>query len=170
MTPDERPDDLDADTGDRTDDAEDAIVFAQLREALRPVPGAGSVAELARAAYTFRTMEAELAALVTGDDDAGQLGESAGALARFRGEPRVLVFRAADGWMEIEHVDGDLVGQVVPACVCDLVVESADGNSSGCTIDELGCFIVSLPSTGPVRLRLTGQNIATVVTDWVVFR
>ena len=106
----------------------DEVVLERLREAMASVPGAGSVAALAKAAFAFRTMEAELAELESVDPETVAQGDLVGA-ERFRGEPRVLVFRTgpqqteqteqtedggslgdarSPGWIEVEHVDGEL--------------------------------------------------------------
>ena len=167
----------------------DEVVLERLREAMASVPGAGSVAALAKAAFAFRTMEAELAELESVDPETVAQGDLVGA-ERFRGEPRVLVFRTgpqqteqteqtedggslgdarSPGWIEVEHVDGELVGQLTPPAEVDLVVETPDGTSTSTAVDELGCFIVALPAPGPVRLRLEGAGLR-IVTDWVVIR
>lgn len=148
--------------GERDDDR----MLERLREALASAPGSESVAEFAKAAFTFRTMDAELAAL----DDAELVASGVEVgVGRLRGEPRILTFRAGERWIEVEHIDGDLVGQVTPAATADLVVEGADGSCARTALDELGCFIVTLPTKAPVRLRLQGAGVQ-VDTEWAVFR
>jgi hypothetical protein len=127
------------------------------------------VVDAARQAWTWRTIDAELAELAhdsTMDDD---------ALAGVRGAAtlRALSFAAGSLFIEVEvSEDGDrrgLVGQVMPPPDADpsVVVEGADGRPSvALPIDELGRFAVDRLAPGLVRLRVAGSG-AELVTEWV---
>jgi hypothetical protein len=127
------------------------------------------VVEAAREAWTWRTVDAELAALLhdsTVDD---------GALAGVRGPGtvRALSFGAGDHMIEVEiGEDGDrrrLVGQVMPAPALGertIVVDRIDGPSLELELDELGRFGVDRLPPGLVRLRTMGVD-GRVVTEWV---
>jgi hypothetical protein len=127
------------------------------------------VVEAAREAWTWRTVDAELAALLhdsTVDD---------GALAGVRGAGtvRALSFGAGDHMIEVEiGEDGDrrrLVGQVMPAPALGertIVVDRIDGPSLELELDELGRFGADRLPPGLVRLRTMGVD-GRVVTEWV---
>ena len=67
--------------------------------------------------------------------------------------------------MELEVVDGDIVGQVAPPASGALVLEAADGHRTQVVADELGCFSTSSKG-GLLRLHVPTEA-GVVVTDWV---
>ena len=140
-----------------------------LRGALReddPVPD--EVVRAAKAAWTWRTIDAELAALTYDsalDDE---------ALAGVRGvaTARSLSFGDGELLIEIELTDaGDderlqLVGQIAPAVPATVAVERVDGRAAVSTgTDDLGRFHADGVARGVVRLRVEGSR-GTLVTDW----
>jgi hypothetical protein len=118
----------------------------------------------ARAAWTWRTIDAELAALVhdsTLDDQ---------ELAGVRGAAtvRALSFTVGEHFLELEVAeDGDrrsIVGQVMPA-QAGLILEGADGRPpTELAVDALGRFSATRLAPGLVRLRAAD---GALVTEWV---
>jgi hypothetical protein len=135
--------------------ADDDALLAQLRHVvgrLDPVPEAVQIA--ARAAIEWRTLDAELAALV--HDSAVE----AAALA-IRGAataPRALTFEAGDLTIEVEADVVDeagamcLVGQLLPPQAADVAVRHGD-EVIAVRADERGRFVAHGVARGPVSLR-----------------
>jgi hypothetical protein len=127
------------------------------------------VAEAARATWTWRTVDAELAALL--HDSTADEGALAGV--RGAGTVRALSFGAGDHMIEVEiSEDGDrrrLVGQVMPAPAPGeriIVVDRVDGPSLELELDELGRFGADRLPAGLIRLRTMDAD-GRVVTEWV---
>jgi hypothetical protein len=127
------------------------------------------VVEAAREAWTWRTVDAELAALL--HDSMADVDALAGV--RGAGTVRALSFGAGDHMIEVEiSEDGDrrrLVGQVMPppaTGVRSIVLDRIDGGVLELDLDELGRFEADRLPAGLVRLRTTGAE-GRVVTEWV---
>jgi hypothetical protein len=134
-----------------------------------PVPA--EVVAGAKAAWTWRTIDAELAALSYDSllDDR--------ALAGVRGTDtlRALSFEASGLLIEIEVADdGDrrsLTGQLVPGPpggAGELSIEWVDGRPPvSMAVDHVGRFAADRVPGGVVRLRLGPADGPTTVTAWV---
>lgn len=137
------------------------VLGRALRQA-DPVPD--RVKEAALAAFSWRTIDAELAALVY---DSGMELTSG---ARSDEVARQLTFAAGD--LEIEVMvapDGEqLLGQLVPPQVATVSL-TRDGEVLETTSDALGRFRFDLSASGPVRLSVPqGAGQPPVETEWVV--
>jgi hypothetical protein len=144
------------------DDAGLERALAEAVLAARAVPPQFRVA--ARAAYDWRTRDAELAALardratVPGTRRTGR--EDVPAL-------RDLTFVAGDLTMEIELGGERLLGQVVPRGPGRVQLQTMDGDRASAEIDALGCFVLRPAPRGCFRLHLRTAAGARVVTAWV---
>jgi hypothetical protein len=151
-------------------DAADRELLAQVREMLDetdPVPE--FLLDTARATYTWRTIDAELAEL-TGDS----LLE--GAAVRSTRAPRLLTFTAEAATLVVEvaeHVRGAslgrrLLGQILSPRPAEVEVRHADGTVS-VTADEFGRFRAEAVPPGPISLacRFGGALKPQLVTSWV---
>ena len=143
---------------------EDEDLLDELRAAVR---GAGTptaaMADAARAAFAWRTVDAELAALTSDslvDETAGVRGSSAG--------PRDLVFEGRGATVEVARDEDCLVGQLVPAGPGQVSLLRPDGEVERTDVDEFGRFRFERPVTGPTRLRCTTPS-GVGVTEWVRF-
>ena len=136
---------------------------------LDPVPEA--VVEAARAAFTWRTIDEELAALAF---DSATDAELAGV--RSTGGARALTFEAGDVVIDVEvRADAGVrtvLGQVVgPEGAAPALELQTPARSVALPVDELGRFLRAAVPAGPVRLRCTfapSQSLRPVTTEWVV--
>jgi hypothetical protein len=136
---------------------EDAALLAELGAAVRDADAVPHRFRRAgRAAYGWRTVDAELAELETAAPEA--VGTRAAA-----DEPRVLRFRAGDVLIEVELTADAVQGQVVPPRAARITLETATGTSETTALDEVGWFLFGAPPAGPFRLRL---DPPAVVTSW----
>jgi len=132
--------------------------------AVDPVPG--PVLDAARVAFTWRTVDEELAALVA--DSAATLGLTAGVRSA-PGGPRLLTFEAPSLAIEVE-VDEEggrrLLGQLVPPQPGEVEVLTPDGAVVAVIADPLGRFLAEDVPAGPLRLVVTGPGGLRVATSW----
>lgn len=146
--------------------AEDFGLLSDLSEmfdALDPVPPAA--VQAGYAAFTWRTVEAELAELC--EDSLLGTGGSVG----IRGsDTRLLTFEAPSVNVVVEVTDvGDrrrLVGQVVPVNAGELRIEHPAG-AIVVAVDDHGLFSADAVPCGPARFALTVPGGGSVVTSWV---
>lgn len=148
--------------------SDDDALLAALREARQraeDVPPEFVAA--ARAVFTWRTVDAELAALVHDSAlEAGQAvrgddvpGEEPAAL-------RTLTFTTSQLTLEVEVTDGALLGQVVPTGPGELELRELRGPVSVARIDEDGCFVVRPVPTGTFRLHVRAVGGTSALTGW----
>jgi hypothetical protein len=137
---------------------------------VEPIPP-GTV-EAGRAAFAWRTIDAELAALVHDslvDTSAAGLRGGEELLLSFESDHMLIEVRVVRGGADRELVgqvaaSGEPSFRVVPAM---LTVEHPGGDLS-VQSDEYGRFTVGGVAPGPVRLRCRPpQPAPQVVTDWV---
>lgn len=150
---------------ERDDDA----LLVELGEVLRmnDQPPA-DVIDTAKELFTWRTVDAELAALTFDsllDDEPAAVRSTAVA-------PRVLTFETDDVTVELEVEERPsgrrLLGQLVPAGAA-AVVFTAGGRRAEATADELGSFVVLLPDRpGHVVLTVTPHGARAVSVVAVV--
>jgi hypothetical protein len=128
------------------------------------------VVDAAKAAFTWRTIDAELAEL-TYDSFV-----DADALVGVRGGdgPRQLSFERGELSLELEVVEVGglrrLTGQVVSGPLAELSLQqSAADGSMAVPTDHLGRFHLDAVAAGPARFlfRLAGDVRTDVLTDWV---
>ena len=121
------------------------------------------VVTAAKAAFAWRNVDEELAALVY--DSADETAQLAGVRG---GSARQLTFSADGLTIELE-VGGSargVVGQLVPAQAASIEVRHEAG-SSFVASDDLGRFGIERVPDGPVSLRLRAAGGGRIATDWV---
>jgi hypothetical protein len=147
-------------------DQPDLVMLAQLQECSETfgvsVPDA--VHQAALAAFSWRSIDEELAALLSDSADSDRL---VGARATLTGM-RLLEFVSRDGQItlglsESGLMTGTLTGYSGPQA--ELV--SAQGHRVELLVDEFGEFLCAEIPTGPVRLELRSPT-ARIVTDWIL--
>jgi hypothetical protein len=120
------------------------------------------------AAYTFRTLDAELAVLAF--DSAADGNEQ---LVRSESPARMLSFETADLTIEVEIIPQGgtihLVGQILPPTTVQIDVLQPESVITG-TTDGLGRFSLILRAPGPFQLSLphAGARGGAAVTEWIL--
>jgi hypothetical protein len=141
---------------------EDQRLLQDLRAAARwagsPTP---KMVAAARAAYSWRTVDAELAAL-THDS----LTDPATLVRGGSAAPRTLVFSSESMSVELEQTGQGLVGQLVPPTDGEVTLQGPSGELGQASVDELGCFCFDRTPHGTVRLHCRTSS-GVVVTHWV---
>jgi hypothetical protein len=145
----------------------DATTEAELRalfSRVDPVPPL--VDEAARGAFTWRTVDAELAELMRDSADAAS-EEEVGQLVRGGHGPRQLSFESPRLGIELEVVSTGpssrrLDGQLLPPGTATVTVERPGEDGLSVQADELGRFSLDGLRSGVVRLHvaLRGAQIA----------
>ena len=149
----------------------DDELLQTVREAVRDAPTVPTrLIQAARAAYAWRTLDTELAALAY---DSALLTPSAlpltsqPALREDEALLRYLTFVATDLTVEMEVDDAKLLGQVVPPRPGQLEVWTAESTGRCIAIDALGCFCVSPLPARPFRLHVRTADGIRVRTAWI---
>jgi hypothetical protein len=143
---------------------DDDLLLAELRGALHeagPVPE--EIVTAAKAVYTMRTLDEELARL---SYDSRNDPELAGA---FRAEPmavRSLVFGIGGVTLDVDVLTDSFVGQLSPALPGSIVVETRFHPPRRADVDEMGMFSVPICPPGDVRFRVEPREGDGFVTEW----
>ena len=128
----------------------DDELLRELRGALREPPVGEESIRAAQAAFTWRTVDDDLEILAL---DAGR--ELAGA-GQVRGtgtdSPVTLAFRGERLGVEVEIDGGGLVGQLIPPGPGQVTLMTPGGPQATAHTDEIGCFTLPRPPSGPMRL------------------
>lgn len=135
--------------------------LCEMFDEIDPVPQ--EVVQAGYAAFTWRTVDAELAELAEDSMLAG-VGSVRGT------DTTLLTFEAPSVSVVVEVTEiGDrrkLVGQLVPACSSTLRIEHPAGAIT-VEVDEQGLFSADSLPAGPARVALTVPGGGAVVTSWV---
>lgn len=148
---------------------DDELLMVELAELLGPLSEPpGEVLAAARELFTWRTVDAELAALTF-----DSMLDDGPALVRGDGRPRILFFETDKAGITVEvEVDESmrerrLVGQLVPGGPAALELRGTDRPVTG-HADEMGRFVVPLPAgSWRVSLRCVLADGSAVETAWV---
>ncbi|GAA2500619.1 hypothetical protein [Winogradskya humida] len=128
----------------------DEALLQVLTQALHtPDPTPASVREAARAVYTWRTIEAELAELVH-DSRVDEL-----AMAGLRAEEadlRTLSFESSTLTIELGVSTTALLGQLVPPGPTEVTVHREGSAAYSVPVDPDGTFRIAPPPTGLITL------------------
>ena len=144
--------------------ADDDRLMTALAEALqaeRDVPR--EFIEAGQAAFTWHSIDAELAAL-TFDSETETM---AAAVRSAEPAPRFLTFTAADLTIGLEIGQDEVIGQIVPPQPGHVDAYSVHGAALTATVNEIGFFIIrSLPAS-PFRLHCQADSGISVLTAWI---
>ena len=145
---------------------DDERLLELLRDALtvtREMPY--SLVEAGKAAYAWRTIDADLAALTY---DSAWEGE---ALVPTRTAEsatlRALTFASGELTIELELTPDGLLGQLDPPEAGTVEVRTETEERSGTPVDDLGFFVVRPVPTEPFRLLCRTSSGPTVLTGWI---
>jgi hypothetical protein len=150
------------------DEAEAQALLARLGDALRaaePVPE--HVLAGARGAFTWRTIDAELAELVF-DSATELMGVRGGA----EDTARQVTFQAPGVEIEVMVIDDGsrrIVGQLVPPQEATVQLLTMDDTLADTQSDHLGRFAFADVPPGPVRISVLGSSgVHLVHTEWLL--
>lgn len=143
------------------------VILARLRKGLAAVDSPPEdVTRFAEAAFTWRTIDAELAEIAF---DSAESESPAGV--RGPGTARALSFESEAISIEVEyHRDTErLIGQIAPIQPARIELRRADGTTETET-DDLGRFTFDGVTPGPASLvcRLARDAAQVVKTDWTL--
>jgi hypothetical protein len=145
---------------------DDGLLLRDLSGAVQGLPPAPpEFVAAAKAALTWRTIDAELAELSY--DSADDLALS--TRTRSGRGPRTLTFTSGDVTIELELSSAMIVGQVSPGGAGQVTAETTAGVFAETTTDEIGCFMLAGPPGDLFRLAARGERYA-VVTGWMRLR
>lgn len=142
---------------------DDETLMELLRSAMSSARVPRHVVEAGYAAFSWRAIDAELAALTF--DSASEDPVGAGTRASQRARIRVMTFSSNALSIEIEVGDDALLGQIVPTDAGSLTVFFHDGQTVTPPVDALGCFALTPVPSGPFKLQVNGE--VPTSTDWI---
>jgi hypothetical protein len=127
-----------------------------------PVPP--DVTDFAKAALSWRTIDAELAQLSYDSSD-----ETTSATVRSTASARIVGFEAGEWMIDLEHdlATRELRGQVQPTGRLEIELHVV-GAVLVTETDDLGRFSFDGVEAGPVALVLRVEGDETVKTEWIV--
>jgi hypothetical protein len=143
---------------------DDDNLQAALREAMwtrSDVPS--GVVEAARNAYSWRTIDAELAELTFDSSREPYAAATRSESASIR----ALTFTSAHLTIELEVTENALIGQVMPPRAGTLEARTAEGGSVTAEVDGIGCFSIEPIPPSAFRLRYRNHEGSDVVTGWI---
>jgi hypothetical protein len=133
----------------------------ELRAALQEAPVDESVIRAARAAFSWRTVDADIELLCL---ESGA-GLTAGAPVRGSGQG-MLSFHGERLSVELEIDQAGIAGLLAPPQPAQVTLVTADGAQATTRADDVGCFTLPAPGHGPLRIecRLDADRF---ITEWV---
>lgn len=141
----------------------DDELLRELRAALQEPPVDEKLIRAAQAAFTWRTVDADLEILSL----ESELAVSDTATVRDAGQaaPRVFAFHGERLSVEIEIDDDGIVGQLTPPGPARITLVTPDGPQAAADADEVGCFSLPAPPPGPMRLDCQ-RGSERFLTEW----
>jgi hypothetical protein len=141
-------------------------LLAALRESMRArqaVPD--SFVEMGKNAYAWHTIDADLAQLTCHCvGDRRQAGVTRPEMASIR----ALTLTSPHLSLELEVMDGSLLGTIVPPGTRTLEIHARAGTITTTEVDEAGSFAVDPIPGSPFRLRCRTADGADVLTGWII--
>jgi hypothetical protein len=156
-----------ADAARALGELDDQELIARLAELLEDAEAPSWSAELAKASYGLRAVDAELATL------SSDSGLTAGSGMRATAAPRLAVFEAAGLSVEIEIEPAArsglwrLVGQLTPAGPARIGIRRHDDAVSWTDADDRGRFSADQLPGGPLSLRCERPGQPAAATEWI---
>jgi len=141
----------------------DDELLRELRAALQEPPVDEKLIRAAQAAFTWRTVDADLEILSL----EAELTASDTALVRDAGQgaPRVFTYHGERLSVEIEIDDVGVVGQLTPPGPARVTLVTPDGPQAAADADEVGYFNLPAPPSGPMRLDCQ-RGSERFLTEW----
>lgn len=142
---------------------QDEDLLAALRQAMRAredVPP--DFIQAARNAYAWHNIDYELAQLTY---DSSRYADATRAETA---SIRALTFKSAHLTIELEVLDGSLVGQLIPAHDHPVEIQTTTGGITHAGIDEYGCFEITPAPQEPFLLHCQTADGTDVLTGWII--
>jgi hypothetical protein len=117
----------------------------------------------AQAAFTWRTVDADLEILSLETELA--VSDAARVRDAGQGSPRMFAFHGERLSVEIEIDDDGIVGQLTPLGPARVTLVTPDGPQATADADEVGCFSLPAPPSGPMRLDCQ-RGSERFLTEW----
>jgi len=156
-----------ADAARALGELDDQELISRLAELLGDAEAPSWSAELAKASYGLRAVDAELASL------SSDSGLTAGSGMRAAAAPRLAVFETAGLSVEVEIESTArsglwrLVGQLTPAGPARIGIRRHDGAVSWTDADDRGRFSADQLPGGPLSLRCERPGQPAAATEWI---
>ncbi|MGI5158025.1 hypothetical protein [Microbispora sp. CA-102843] len=147
---------------------DDDRLLEELGHAVREARVPESFMRAGKAAFAWRTVDAELAELQL--DSLLPAREPAGLRDEPRPDgsgPRMLSFAAGELSIEAEIHPDAVRGQLVPAQPGAVLVRDDDGPVQEVPVDEVGWFVIEPVPARRFRLHVRTSGGATVITGWI---
>lgn len=140
----------------------DDELLRELRAALREPSVDEKLIRAAQAAFTWRTVDADLEILSL---ETELVRDTALVRDAGQGAPRVFAFHGERLSVEIEIDHDGLVGQLTPPGPARITLVTPDGPHAAADADEVGCFTLPAPPPGPMRLDCQ-RGSDRFLTEW----
>jgi hypothetical protein len=141
----------------------DDELLRELRAALQEPPVDERCIRAAQAAFTWRTVDADLEILSL-ETELEREG-AAQVRAAGPGAPRMFSFHGERLSVAIELDDDGIVGQLTPPGPARVTLVTTDGPQAAADADEVGCFSLPPPPPGPMRLDCQ-RGADRFLTEW----
>ena len=141
----------------------DDELLRELGAALREKQVTRSIIRAGQAAFTWRTVDADLE--VIGLDADCVLAGTGQVRGSQSGSPRTLAFRGEQLSVEVEIDEAGIVGQLIPSGAGQVTLITLDGPQATALTDEVGGFTLPAPRYRPVRLDCT-LGAGHFLTEW----
>jgi len=141
----------------------DDELLRELRAALREPPVDEKLIRAAQAAFTWRTVDADLEILSLETELA--VSDTAQVRGTGQGSPRTFAFHGERLSVAIEIDDDGIVGQLTPPGPARVTLVTPDGPQAAADADEVGCFTLPAPPAGPMRLDCQ-RGSDRFLTEW----
>jgi hypothetical protein len=140
----------------------DDELLRELRDALQEPSVDERHIRAAQAAFTWRTVDADLEILGLETE----LAPAGAAQVRGSpGSPRMFTFHGERLSVEIEIDEDGIVGQLTPPGPARVILLTTDGPQAATGADEVGCFSLPPPPPGPIRLDCQ-RGADRFLTEW----
>ena len=141
----------------------DDELLRELRAALREPPVDEKLIRAAQAAFTWRTVDADLEIL--GLETELAVGGTARVRGAGQGQARMFAFHGERLSVEIEIDDEGIVGQLTPPGPARIILVTPAGPRMAADADEVGGFTLPAPPPGPMRLDCQ-RGSDRFLTEW----
>jgi len=143
---------------------DDEQLLAALRDALGEPTAPPEFLAAGKGAYTWRTIDAELAELTY---DSAQESLAAAGRRASDASGRTLTFTSAHLTIELAATEDAILGQIIPMQPGLVEVQPGPEKGAETQADAMGCFTVQPVPAGPFRIRCRTPEGVIAATEWL---